>query len=137
MSADFLDSNVILYLASAEDAKASRAEELVNDGGVISVQVLNEVANVLRRKLAMTWHDTRLFLADVRALLPTVQPLNLSTHEHALQLADRYSLSVSDGLIVAAAIEAQCSVLWSEDMQDGLVIERVLTIKNPFRVGRG
>jgi predicted nucleic acid-binding protein len=136
MSAEFLDSNVILYLASGDDVKANRAEELVGAGGVISVQVLNEVANVLRRKLAMSWQDTRRFLADVRALLPTVHPLSLSTHEHALELADRYGLSVYDGLIVASALEAQCSVLWSEDMQNGLVIEGVLRIKNPFHFGR-
>jgi predicted nucleic acid-binding protein len=136
MSAEFLDSNVILNLASADDAKADRAEELVSAGGMISVQVLNEVANVLRRKLAMSWQDTTRFLADLRALLPPVQPMTLATHERGLQLADRYSLSVYDGLIVAAAIEAQCSVLWSEDMQDGLVVERMLTITNPFSIGR-
>jgi predicted nucleic acid-binding protein len=84
----------------------------------------------------MSWQDTRLFLPDVRALLPVVQPLTVSTHEHPLQLADRYSLSVFDGSIVAAALEAQCSVLWSEEMQDGLVVERGLTIKNPLRVER-
>jgi predicted nucleic acid-binding protein len=135
MSAEFLDSDVILYLASADAAKADRAEELVSAAGVISVQVLNEVANVLRRKLAMSWQDTTRFLTNVQALLPAVQPLTLSTHEHALQLAERYSLSVYDGLIVAAALDAQCSVLWSEDMQDGLIVEGVLTIRNPFRDG--
>ena len=84
----------------------------------------------------MSWQETRRFLADVQVLLPTVQPLTLSTHELALQLADRYSLSIHDGLIVAAALEAKCSVLWSEDMQHGLVVERVLTIRNPFRISR-
>src|SRR5688572_21926357 len=69
MSAEFLDSSVVLYLASADTAKANRAEELVGAGGLISVQVLNEVANVLRRKLAMSWQETKRFLADVQSLL--------------------------------------------------------------------
>ena len=130
---EFLDSNVLLYLASADAIKASRAEELVAAGGVISVQVLNEVANVLRRKLSMSWSETSAFMSSIRALLTTVQPLTAATHDYGLWLAERYSLSVYDGLLVASALEGRCSVLWSEDMHDGLLVEKMLTIKNPFR----
>lgn len=62
----FLDTNVLLYLLSADAAKADRAEALLAAGGVISVQVLNEFANVASRKLAMTWPEIREILAAVR-----------------------------------------------------------------------
>jgi predicted nucleic acid-binding protein len=69
MPGSFLDSNVILYLASGEQAKADCAEELVAQGGTISIQVLNEVANVSRRKMEMSWPETRTFLITIRELL--------------------------------------------------------------------
>jgi predicted nucleic acid-binding protein len=93
MPGSFLDSNVILYLASGEEAKADRAEELVAKGGTISVQVLNEIANVSRRRMGMSWTETRNFLSMVRALLK-VAPVTTEVHEVGLDLAERYGLSV-------------------------------------------
>lgn len=131
MSADpFIDSNVLVYLLSA-GAKADRAEEIIRQGGVISVQVLNEVANVERRKLKMAWPELGDFLQLVRALLP-VEPLTAQTHELGLAMAERYGLSVYDGQIVASALLAECTTLWSEDMQDGLVLDGRATVRNPF-----
>src|SRR5207342_216037 len=69
MPGSFFDSNVLLYLASGDRAKADRAEDLVRAGGVISVQVLSEVANVARRKMRLSWAETREFLAMIRSLL--------------------------------------------------------------------
>lgn len=128
----FFDTNVILYLLSADGAKADRAEELLAIGGVISVQVLNEFASVASRKLGMAWPEIREVLAQIRVVSP-VAPLSVDTHDRALQVAERYGLSINDALIVAAALMAGCTTLYSEDMQDGQVIERQLTIKNPFR----
>lgn len=128
----FFDTNVILYLLSADGAKADRAEELLAIGGVISVQVLNEFASVASRKLGMAWPEIREVLAQIRVVCP-VAPLSVDTHDRALQIAERYGLSTFDALIVAAALMAGCTTLYSEDMQDGQVIERQLTIKNPFR----
>jgi predicted nucleic acid-binding protein len=126
----FFDTNVLLYLMSGEPAKADRAEELIASGGVISVQVLNEFASVAARKLALQWPEIREVLFAVRASC-SVEPLGLETHDLALDLVERVHLSFYDGLIVAAARLANCRVLYSEDMQDGRVIDGV-TIRNPF-----
>lgn len=128
---DFFDTNVLLYLLSADPAKADRAEELLAMGGTISVQVLNEFVAVASRKLRMPWIEIREVLAQVRAVC-AVEPVTIETHERALRLAERYGLSIFDALVVSAALLANCKTLHSEDMQDGQVIERRLTIRNPF-----
>ena len=126
----FFDTNVILYLLSADAGKADRAEELLAAGGTISVQVLNEFASVGLRRLGLDWVVVRDILQEFRGGL-SVAPLTVETHERGLDLAERYSLNVYDGMIVAAAQLAGCTVLYSEDMHDGLVVDG-LTIKNPY-----
>ena len=76
----FFDTNVVLYLFSADAAKADRAEELIAPGGQISVQVLNELAAVARRKLEMSWREVQDVLTQVRAIF-RVAPLTVETHE--------------------------------------------------------
>lgn len=129
-AADFFDTNVLLYLLSADAAKAERAEQLVAAGGIVSVQVLNEFAAVAARKLAMRIAEIKIVLSSVRALC-TVKPLDVATHELGLDLAERYRYSVYDSLILAAALRADCSTIYSEDFRHGQKIER-LTIVNPF-----
>ena len=126
----FFDTNVLLYLLSAEDARADRAEALLAGGGHISVQVLNEVAAVATRKLRMPWAEVREVLATVRAVCQT-HPLTLDTHDRALSIGERYQLSFYDASIIAAALIAGCDVLYSEDLQHGQLIEQ-LEIRNPF-----
>ena len=128
---DFFDTNVVLYLLSADTAKADRAEDLLALGGTISVQVLNEFASVASRKLRMSLIEIREVLAQIRAVC-AVEPITIETHERALRIAERYGLPIYDALIVSAALLAGCKTLHSEDMQDGQVIERQLTIRNPF-----
>ncbi len=128
---DFFDTNVVLYLLSADIAKADRAEELLALGGTISVQVLNEFVAVASRKLRMPWAEIREVLAQVRAVC-AVAPVTIETHERALRIAERYGFSIYDALIISAALLADCKTLHSEDMKDGQVIERQLTIRNPF-----
>jgi predicted nucleic acid-binding protein len=130
--ASFFDSNVVVYLASGDAAKADRAEAAVACGGAISVQVLNEVANVARRKMQMSWTETHAFLNTLRAML-TVHPLTVEVHETGLTLAERYGFSTYNAMIVAAALHARCDTLWSEDMQHGMALDEGLTIVNPFR----
>ena len=132
MPGSFLDSNIILYLASGQQAKADRAEELVAGGGTISVQVLNEIANVSRRKMGMSWVETRNLLLIVRGLL-NVEPVTIEIHDAGIDLAERYHLSVYDGMIASAALLAECDILFSEDLQHGLVINGRLRIVNPSR----
>src|SRR5271170_2906224 len=135
MSGSFFDTNILIYLASDDAAKADRAETIVREGGVISVQVLNEVANVARRKMKLTWQETRGFLSSLRELL-TVHPVTVDTHELGLALAERHQLGIYDALIAASALLAKCDRLWSEDMQDGMAIDKRLRIVNPFRERR-
>jgi predicted nucleic acid-binding protein len=131
MSDDFFDSNVLLYLLSDDAPKADRAEALLRRGGAISVQVLNEVANVMRRKLKMDWPEIRDFLALLRSLL-SVTPLTLETHALGLDIAERYQLSTYDAMIRAAATLADCERLWSQDMQNGMRIGGGPRVENPF-----
>jgi predicted nucleic acid-binding protein len=131
MAKVFLDSNVALYLLSGDAVKADRAEGLMAEGGVISVQVLNEIANVTRRKLAMSWRETNDVLYAVRAVC-TTEPLTVETHDTGRRISERYGLSVYDSMIAAAALLGGCDVLYSEDMHDGLVIDERLRIVNPF-----
>ncbi|HEX7390796.1 MAG TPA: PIN domain-containing protein [Acidiphilium sp.] len=132
MPGSFLDTNVLLYLASDDAAKAGRAEAIVAAGGAISVQVINEVANVARRKMRMDWGETGIFLNTLRELL-TVHPVTVEIHETGIALARRYGFSIYDAMIVAAALLAGCDTLWSEDMQHGMVLSEGLRIANPFR----
>jgi predicted nucleic acid-binding protein len=131
MSGDFLDGNVLLYLLGRDVAKADRAEALLRQGGTIGVQVLNEIANVGRKKLMMEWREIGKFLRTLRGLLEVV-PLTLETHDLGLQLAERYGLSTYDAIIAAAAALAGCDRLWSEDMPDGMRIGKGLRVENPF-----
>ncbi|MGE3475798.1 MAG: PIN domain-containing protein [Rhodospirillaceae bacterium] len=136
MPGSFFDTNVLVYIASDDTAKADRAEAAIASGGTINVQVLNELANVARRKMRMTWTETNAFLDTLRSLL-TVHPLTLEIHETGLALAQRYGLSTYDAMIAASALHAGCNTLWSEDMQHGLVVEDSLRIVNPFRYEAG
>lgn len=132
MPASFFDSNVVLYLASSAQAKADRAESLIAGGGSISVQVLNEITNVARRKMQLSWPEAQAFLTNIRGLM-AVESLTVETHETGLGLAERYGLSIYDAMIAAAALQANCDTLWSEDMQHGAILNDRLRIKNPFR----
>lgn len=131
MPGNFFDSNVLLYLASGDAAKADRAEAAMVRGGAISVQVLNEVCNVARRKMRMSWSETHVFLGTLRSVL-TVHAVTIEIHEKGLDLAERYGLSIFDAMIAAAALNAGCDTLLSEDMQQGMALDE-LRIVNPFR----
>jgi predicted nucleic acid-binding protein len=127
----FLDTNVLVYLLSGDAPKADKAEALLAGRGIVSVQVLNELANVAIRKLGLTWRELDELLEAVRSGCE-VQPLTEEVHDQARELAERYRLSFYDAAIVSSALEAGCRVLYSEDLQHGLKIDRTLTIRNPF-----
>ena len=134
MPVDFLDSNVLVYMLVAEASKAQRARILLEARPTISVQILNEVALVARRKLNLAWPLVRDFSSRIQGMA-TVVTLNTSTHDRGLHLAERHKLAVYDAMVVAAALEAGCTTLWSEDMHDGLMVDDRLTIRNPFAPG--
>jgi predicted nucleic acid-binding protein len=132
MPVSFFDTNVLVYLASGDASKADRAEAIIADGGSISVQVLNELGNVARRKMQMSWDETHELLNTLRSVL-TVHPITVETHEAGLRIAERYGLSIYDSMIAASALDAGCDTLWSEDMQHGMKLDEGLRIANPFR----
>lgn len=127
----FFDTSVLIYGLSEGDPRAATVEALLTVGGCLSVQVLNEFASVARRKLKMPWPEIQEALAAIRALCEPPLPIRLQTHEAALGLAARYGYTLYDALILAAALESGCDVLYTEDMQDGQQIES-LTLRNPF-----
>ena len=101
----FADTNVILYLLSQDTQKADQAEAVLNQGVTISVQVLNETTQVLRRKIKLSWPEIHTFLSLIKSLC-SVQALTLETHTQGLKLAERYQFSVYDAMIVSAALLA-------------------------------
>ena len=130
----FFDTNVLLNAVRPEDPRAERARLLLADGGLISVQALNEFTNVARRKLGQPWGEINEKLGAVRTLCE-VKPLTVATHERALALAERYGYQIYDALQLASALENGCSILYTEDLQHGQQIEG-LTIRNPFEMER-
>jgi len=103
----------------------------LEEGGTVSVQVLNEFVNVWRRRLRRPWPEIEDALGVLKTLLDVPVPLTLELHETAIGLARDYKISFYDGLIIAAASRAGCRVLYSEDLQDGRALIGV-TIRNPF-----
>ena len=132
MSVSFFDSNVLIYLASGVTDKALAAEHILAvPGAVVSTQVVNECASVLRRKYRHDWNAIRDFV-DMVAAVASIRPISFETSRRGLILAERYGFSVWDSMIVAAAIEADATTLWTEDLHDGLIVDERLRIANPF-----
>jgi predicted nucleic acid-binding protein len=127
----FFDTSVLLYLLSSDAAKSDRVETLLADRGTISVQVLNEFAAVAIRKLKMPLPEVREVLDTIRAVCD-VETVTIETHDRALAIVERYGFSLYDSLLIAAALIADCKVLYSEDLQHGQLIDRQLRVVNPF-----
>jgi predicted nucleic acid-binding protein len=127
----FFDTNVLVYTMTA-DARGIVARDRLSDGGVVSTQVLNEFVRVSRKKLRLDWAIIETALAEFRALVDEVRPVAVSTHDIAVLIARRDGFDIYDALILAAAIEAGCETLYSEDFQHGRRFGDC-TILNPFR----
>ena len=128
----FLDTNILIYAFTSDDPRNEKAENLVAVGGTVSVQVLNEFVNVSRHKLGREWNEIRDELSVLNRLLAPPVPITVEIHDAALDIAQRYGFQFYDSLIVAAALRAKCSTLYTEDLQHGQKIEG-LTVKNPFK----
>jgi len=128
----FFDTNVLVYALAKNDARKPRAQELVSVGGILSVQVLNEFASVARKKLMLSWAEIREAIGAFLVLCPAPLPITLELHEAAREIAEEHGCGIYDALVIAAALEAGCSILYSEDLQDGQRIGSQLTIRNPF-----
>ena len=128
----FFDTNVLLYAVAENDPRSAQAEELLAAGGVLSVQILNEFVSVARRKILMSWSDVTEALDAFRVLCPSPLPITIEIHEAALKIADKHVYNIYDALVIAAALEAGCATLYSEDLHSGQMISGQLTIRNPF-----
>jgi predicted nucleic acid-binding protein len=126
----FLDTNILFY-AQETTGKGDRARTVLAGGGKLSVQVLNEFTAVSRRNQRRDWDEIAEAISDVLTVVDPPLPLTLDLHAAARALAEDHRLSFYDALIVAAAIEAGCDTLFSEDMQHGRSIGG-LAIVNPF-----
>jgi predicted nucleic acid-binding protein len=126
-----IDTNVAVY-AFSEDDRSTKSLDLLDAGPRISVQLLNEFAFVSLRKRQVPWPEIEQSLAAITSLASSLRPVGEDVHKRAVRLAQRYRLRFYDALLLAAAILDGCSIFYSEDMQDALVIEGTLTIVNPF-----
>ena len=132
MSRIALDTNVLIYCHSltCED-KMLIAIDFFSKTPVVSSQVISEYLNVMRKKFGME-KNAIMQLCSSWLEQCTVQPVVLSTVKLAQNLIGKYGFQIFDGIIIAAALEANCDNLYSEDMQHGQVVENTLKIVNPF-----
>ena len=126
-----MDTKILVYAHQEGDDRTPIARQILFEGGVIGVQVLNEFASVAHAKLAFPWPQVQEAIGDIVVLCQAPEPLSINTHMRALGLSQKYRFSILDGLIVAAAIEAKCSTLLTEDLQHGQRVDG-LRIENPF-----
>jgi predicted nucleic acid-binding protein len=131
----FVDTNVVLYALVPGQNRSAVAERILSEHPLLSVQVLNEFVDVLRRKIRWSWGQIEQGLLLVHQLCGPPVALTYSMHQTAVEIAQRYELRIYDALIAAAALEAGCTILYSEDMQDGQKIHGI-TIRNPFAFSR-
>jgi predicted nucleic acid-binding protein len=132
MSKIALDSNIIIYNhCLTNKSKMHIAIDFFNENPVVSSQVISEYLNVMRKKFRMDKNEL-IQLCSLWLDKCTVQPVVLSTIKLAQNLVVRYDFQIFDGIIIAAALEANCDILYSEDMQDGQIVEKTLKIINPF-----
>ena len=132
MSRIALDSNILIYShgLDCEDKKVI-ARGFFRETPIISSQVISEYLNVMKKKLKMEKNEL-MQLCALWLEKCTIQPVILSTVKLAQNLISKYDFQLFDGIVVAAALEANCDILYSEDMHNGLIIENTLKIVNPF-----
>jgi predicted nucleic acid-binding protein len=132
MSKISLDTNVLIYNHGiAGDAKQLIADSLLDNVPVISTQVISEYLNVIKRISKISKSDLLRMCAEWLEDCQ-IQAVSLSTIKLAHHLFQRYDFQLFDSIIVASALEADCDILYSEDLHHGLIVEDKLTILNPF-----
>jgi len=132
MPDNFIDTNIVIYSLGQDLHKQEKALLLLANKPVLSIQVLNEASNIMKRKLGYDINAIRAVINRIAEASGALQPVTLSTLNKAFDLAQRYQLSHYDSLIVAAALQANCSLLYSEDMQHGQIFDAQLKVVNPF-----
>jgi predicted nucleic acid-binding protein len=127
----FIDTNVIVYAFSRDEDRAETARSILERGGIVSAQVLNEFVDVARRKLRFEWVSVRAALDELENLLDPPLALSADLLGDAVVVSEGHGLRIYDSLILSAAKRAGCRLIYSEDLQDGRTIDGVL-VRNPF-----
>jgi predicted nucleic acid-binding protein len=127
----FFDTNTLLYLLSSDEDKSNWVSRNLQQSNVISIQVLNEFTSASLRKIKLTHTELDAFL-DLFTTTFNVRSLDLETFEIGLLVSRRYGYQHYDSMIIAAALQAGCERLYSEDMQHRHTIDKRLQIVNPF-----
>jgi predicted nucleic acid-binding protein len=127
----FFDTNTLLYLLSSDNKKADWVSNNLRHHNVISVQVLNEFTSASLRKIKISNSELDEFL-DLFTSTFHVRSLDIDTFETGLMVSRRYGYQHYDSMIIAAALQAGCERLYSEDMQHRQIIDKRLQIVNPF-----
>jgi len=135
----FFDTNLWVYLKAQNQSpddlrKQQVVSQLILDFPEIdlSAQVLNELSNVLMKKFSFSETDVKNYVDEICREFE-VSNLSPTITKYALNLKIRYGISWFDSLIVASALTADCSLLFTEDLQDGMVFEGRLKVVNPFK----
>lgn len=127
----FLDTNVLVYAFTPSDDKTETAERILLDGGVVSVQVLNEFTSVARTKFRMNWAEIGQAIQGTTIMCPNPIALTYDTYLEARRISERHGFSIWEGSIIASALGAGCTTMYTEDLQHGQHVEG-LRIENPF-----
>lgn len=127
----FLDTNILIYATDKDKHKKGIALKLIKKNPVISTQVINELSNVMSKKLKMNVQDI-IKVIDFLNKKCEIKTISISTIKSALTIVDRYNYSYYDSLIIASAMESNCNILYTEDMHAGQKIDNLLEIINPF-----
>mgnify|MGYP001580971307 CR=1 FL=1 len=132
----FLDTNIVIYAFSEDEAQKQSIAFGLLDGeynnALISKQVINELANILLKKFKLSSNQVENAILELDTIVNIVD-FDLSTQIKALHVKDKYNLQFYDSLIIATALENRCTILYSEDMHNGMLIENRLKIINPFK----
>jgi predicted nucleic acid-binding protein len=132
----FVDTNIFIYAYSDDDllkhkvAKNLLQNDLSKNTVIVSVQILNEFYSVMS-KSKLSHQEITHFIREI-AKQTYVKSISMETVELCLEIKRKYRYSWWDSLVLASALEADCNILYSEDMQHGQTIENTLKIVNPF-----
>lgn len=132
MSKPFLDTNLLVYAYDPDQRRSGPALAALASGARVSVNVLNEFVDVARRKLRFSWDDIAHALEDFETTLGEPWPVTAEAHRRAFAISSRFGFRMYDSLTLSVAALAGASVVLSEDMRDGQIIDGV-QIVNPFR----
>ena len=129
----FIDTNILVYLSSTEKTKKDKAKQLIykQDNAIISTQVLSEFSNVVYKKKIFV-HEKLIEFLQVFTKNFEVEIITPATVIEAIRIKEKYKFSLWDSMIISAALQANCNILYSEDMQHNQVIENKLKVINPF-----